>query len=504
MTEASAELLQELFRASPDAVVVVDTSGRIEMASPAVEALFGWRPDELVGEPVEVLIPTEAHEVHRRHRAAYALHPRARAMGSGLDLKGRRRDGSTFSVDVSLAPLLLGGANLFGAFVRDSTERRRNEHLLRSVNEISRQLLAGRPTAETLRLTASEARELVDAAAAWVAVPAGRGVLTVEAADGEGTEALMGAQLGGETSLSARAMADGEPISVDDMSAEPAVLAAARGLGLGPGLYLPMAAEDRAVGALVVARRSGEDAFTFSEASALDMFASAAAIVLSLGSARAELEELRLVSEHERIARDLHDTVIQHLFALGMTLQSLHRLADGLVAERLDSAVASIDEVIREIRETIFDLSSPDVGGDDLRRRLRQVASEASPQLGFEPRVAFRGPVEAAVPEEVVPHLLSAAREALSNVARHAKASSAEVVLDARGATILLSVADDGVGIGNAPAAGAGLANLASRADKLGGELKVTRRHPAGTLLEWRVPRGSAGASAQPGDRRDV
>jgi PAS domain S-box-containing protein len=145
VTGASAELLQELFRASPDAVIVVDASGRIEIASPAVDTLFGWRPDELVGEPVEVLIPTEARGLHRRHRAAYALHPGARAMGTDLDLKGPRRDGSTFFVDVSLVPVLLGEAKLVGAFVRDSKERRRNEHLLRSVNEIRRQLLPGGP-----------------------------------------------------------------------------------------------------------------------------------------------------------------------------------------------------------------------------------------------------------------------------------------------------------------------------------------------------------------------
>jgi PAS domain S-box-containing protein len=488
VSEGGPELERALLRASPDAVIVVDASGRIEMASPAAETLFGWPPEELVGQAVELLVPEDARHLHERHRRAYAARPTARAMGSGLELRGRRRDGSTFPVDVSLAPVVLDGTWRVGVFVRDATERRRGEDLLRHVNEISRRLLAGRPTAETLGLTAHRARGLVGASAAWVVVPAGPGTLTVAAADGEGTEALLGAELSGEASLSARAMAEGAPIPVADMAGEPAVLVHARPLGLGPGLYLPMAAEEGPIGALVVARPSGQDPFTPAEADVLEVFASASAIVLALGRAREELEALCLVAEHDRIARDLHDTVIQRLFALGMNLQSLERLADGVVGERIGAAVGAIDEVIREIRETIFDLSRPDTGGPDIRRRLRQVAGEAAAQLGFEPRVGFRGPVEAAVSDEVAPHLLAAAREALSNVARHARAQSVEVVLSAQDGSLVLSVADDGVGTSDGPSAGHGLANLAARADRLGGKLRLSPRRPRGTVLEWQVP----------------
>lgn len=488
MGEARPELERALLRAAPDAVIVVDGAGRIEMASPAVESLFGWAPEEIVGQPVELLVPEDARALHERHRSAYASHPAARAMGSGLELRGLRRDGSTFPVDVSLAPVVLDGTRCVGAFVRDATERRRGEDLLHHVNEISRWLLASRPTADTLGLTAHRARDLVGGSAAWVVVPVGPGTLAVAAADGEGAEALLGAELSDEASLSARAMAEGVPIPVADMKAEPTVLAAARTLGLGPGMYLPMVAEEGPIGALVVARAAGQDSFTPAETSALEMFASAAAIVLALGRARDEIEALRVVSEHDRIARDLHDTVIQRLFALGMNLQSLQRLADGVVGERIGGAVGAIDEVIREIRETIFDLSRPDTGGPDIRRQLRQVADEATAQLGFEPRVRFHGPVEAAVSDEVAPHLLAAAREALSNVARHARAQRADVLLSFKDGSLVLSVADDGVGTSDGPSAGHGLANLAARADRLGGKLRLAPRHPRGTVLEWWVP----------------
>jgi PAS domain S-box-containing protein len=488
VTATPSELSDALLLASPDAVIVVGSSGRIEMANPAVESLFGYRPDELVGQAVELLVPEAVREVHERHRGGYTAHPVTRAMGSELALYGRRRDGTTFPVDVSLAPVVVGGAQRVGAFVRDATERRRGEDLLRYVNEISRKLLAGQTTTETLSFTAGRARALVGAAAAWVVVPLGRGALAVAAADGEANEVLVGAELPGEASLSARVMAEGIPLVIGDMAADPAVLPQARALGLGPGLYLPMISDDASIGALVVARSAGETPFDSAEARSLEVFASAAAITLSLGRARQELEQLELVTEQERIARDLHDTVIQRLFALGMSLQGLQRLADGVVGERIGVSVDAIDQVIREIRETIFDLNRPDTGGPNIRRQLRQVAAEASGQLSFEPRVGFRGPVEAVVSDELVPHLLAAAREALSNVARHATARAVEVVLAAKDSSVTLSVADDGIGLPEGLSAGHGLANLAARAEKLGGKLRLASRRPNGTLVEWSVP----------------
>jgi len=482
------ELEVALLRASPDAVIVVDGTGHIEMANPAVESLFGWPPDELVGQPVELLIPEDLRDLHRRHRATYTTRPATRAMGSGLDLRGRRRDGTSFPVDVGLAPLAVDGYTWIGAFVRDATDRRRGEDLLRFVNEISRALLAGQPTAETLRLTAGRARALVEADAAWVVVPRDGAQLAVAAADGNGAEVLLGAEVSATHSLSSRVMREGRPLVVADMARDPAVIAGVRHLGLGPGLYLPMAADSGAMGTLVVARGAGCPTFEPAETQVLEVFSAAAAIVLSLGQARAELETLRLVSEHERIARDLHDTVIQRLFALGMSLQALQGLTEGIVRERVAEAVVTIDDVIREIRETIFDLAQPEAGAAGIRRRVREVVGEAAQQLGFAPRVAFRGPVEAAIDDRLLPDIVSVVREALSNVGRHARASAAEVVLDARNGSIVLSVADNGVGFGGGPSAGHGLANLEARATKLGGELRLTRRHPSGTLLQWRVP----------------
>jgi two-component system, NarL family, sensor histidine kinase DevS len=490
VTDDHRQLLQAMFEASPDALIVVDQDGRIELASPAAEKLFGYRVDEIEGQPIEFLLPEDRRQLHESYRIDYSKDPEGRPMGVGLDLLGRRNDGSVFPVDISLAPTSLNGRLRVGAFVRDATERRRGENVLRFVSEISQRVLAGGSIPDMLILTAQRARSLVGAAVAWIAVPdsAAADQMVVAAADGDKSGGFVGASVPRASSLAAQVMNEGRTILVEDMTAEPAVLREARAADLGPGLYIPMLSERDPLGALVLARSHSEAPFGAGEVSVAEVFASAAAIVLALGSARQSLEDLRMASEQERIARDLHDTVIQRLFALGMRLQAAERLADPAIAERIRGAVDAIDQVIREIRETIFDLNRPGSSGPNLRQVLRGVAGESAEQLGFAPRLAFRGPVEAAVSDELSQHLVMVLREALSNVSRHAQASTVDVVLIASDGSVTLSVSDDGVGMEQGLSAGSGMENMRTRARQLGGELLVSGRNPAGTLLQWRVP----------------
>ena len=488
-SEADPGLTEELVVVSPDAVVVVDGDGTILMASPALRTLFGYEPHEVVGQPVEVLMPPRFQVGHVRHRRGYLADPHTRPMGAGLELEGRRKDGIGIPIDVALAPVDLGDRRLVAAFIRDITERRRTEAVLRFSNEVNQALLSDGDIGAALNLIAGRARRLVGGSAAWIVAPTRSDGLVVAAADGPGADSLLGVPVP-EDSLSARTMADRKPVGVVNMSEDPEVLLEAKGLGLGPGLYVPLAADD-VVGALVLARTPDQEPFRSADVSVAEVFASAAGVALSLGRARAEIEELRFATEHDRIARDLHDTVIQRLFALGMGLQGAQRLASPPVAERIDSAVDAIDQVIREIRETIFDLQRPPVG-HRIRDRLREVTSEATAQLGFAPTLSLRGPVETTIADSVVPHLVAVLREALSNTARHARATRAEVVVAAEGAMIGLRVTDDGVGLPAERRPGHGLANMAARATALGGSFRVEPRPGGGTLLEWDVPAGPA------------
>jgi two-component system, NarL family, sensor histidine kinase DevS len=198
---------------------------------------------------------------------------------------------------------------------------------------------------------------------------------------------------------------------------------------------------------------------------------------------------LSMAEEHERIGRDLHDTVIQRLFATGMTLQAAVATNPApATADRLNTAIDEIDATIREIRTAIFGLQTRTVA-TGTRDQVLELAADARRSLGFAPRVAFEGPVETLVSPTVRDALLPSLREALSNVARHAGASAVDVELRA-GDDVVLRVVDDGVGIDPGAPPGHGLRNLRQRAAKLGGDCTLAPNPVGGTVIEWRVPAG--------------
>jgi signal transduction histidine kinase len=201
------------------------------------------------------------------------------------------------------------------------------------------------------------------------------------------------------------------------------------------------------------------------------------------------VQELALLHDRERIARDLHDTVIQRLFATGLGLQGLSRVVrDVTVADRIQAAVDDLDATIREIRSVIFELQADERGTSGCRVRVLALAAEMTPALGFEPRVRFDGPVDSIVGTDLAEHLLAALRELLSNVIRHARATAVEIRVRA-GIEVILTVEDDGVGIGDERGTGLGLANLTERARALGGSFTLDAGQARGVRAVWSVPR---------------
>ena len=484
------DLLGELLAASPDAVVVADADGTVVFASPAVEQLFGYRPDELVGEPIEILMPEAVRAAHVGHRRRFAASPSARPMGAGLRLLGRRRDGTVFPIDVSLAPVDRPGAQMVGAFVRDATDTIRAQRRLQAVNELNQALLGGQLVSDILADVARHARLLLDARAAWVVAPStdrDEPAVRVVAASGDDTDAVVGRVFPAASTLAGEAIASGQRTLVDDLSRSHWSNEIARTLDLGPTVVEPLAEADRSFGTLVVNRSHGEEPFTDLDIALLSGYAAAAAVGLKLGEVRAELEKLTMATEHQRIARDLHDTVIQRLFATGMSLQGVLNLVSGPAADRVARAVDDLDATITEIRTTIFGLRHSGDDTNSVRAQVLELVGESAVHLGFRPRVALDGPVDTAVTPGVADHLLPVVREALSNVARHAQATTAEVVVRA-GEDVELTVLDDGVGPPSEPRAGSGLRNMAERAEALGGTFEVTPRPTGGTCLQWQVP----------------
>jgi signal transduction histidine kinase len=283
---------------------------------------------------------------------------------------------------------------------------------------------------------------------------------------------------------------DPAPLRIADLSRHPA------SFGFPPNhppmrsfLGVPIRVRDQVFGNLYLTEKQGAAEFSEADQELVVALASAAGVAIENARLHQRLEQLAVLSERERIARDLHDTVIQRIFATGMGLQGLVARLDGSEArERLQQAVDELDETIREIRGTIFALEAREERGG-LRARVFELAGEAAEGIGFDPRVNFTGPVDAVVPERVAEELLKTLREALANVARHARATAVEVEVTARGGRVTLRVSDNGVGIGDgATGSGHGLDNMRARAEALRGSFRTTPAPGGGTAVTWTVP----------------
>jgi signal transduction histidine kinase len=257
-------------------------------------------------------------------------------------------------------------------------------------------------------------------------------------------------------------------------------------------LGVPIRAGGRVFGNLYLTDKQGAHEFSQEDEHLLVSLGIAAGIAVDNARLHSQVRHIALLEERERIARDLHDTVIQRLFTVGLTLQgTIPRASDPIVAERLESSVDVLDDTIRQIRATIFSLGRRQQEVGSVLTSVREVVSESVGSLGFEPKLRTDGPVDTAVGPDESDEVIAVVREALANVARHANAHSVEVEV-AVGSELVVRVIDDGVGLPagtpTAPATGHGLGHLAARAERLGGSCSVVARESGGTLLCWTVP----------------
>jgi signal transduction histidine kinase len=414
---------------------------------------------------------------------------RGEAFGN-LYLTEKRGGGPFTSADEQVVLALAAAAGLAVQNARLYEQAQRRQRWLEATSTIATLLLGGAQTAEVFPTIVQHARELADADLAYLALPVAGGALRVHAVDGEGADSLRGASIPQE-SIARAVMHDGLPTAVADARADSRVwrplLEAA---DVGPVLYVPLGGADEAMGTLVVARLHGAPEFGEEVLRLAGTFADQAAIALRLGAAAVDREQLAVYGDRDRIARDLHDLVIQRLFATGMGLEgALRSMQPPEAVQRVRRAVDDLDTTIKEIRTTIFALQSPaPAAGEGLRTAVLQAIRGASDNLGFEPSVTFRGPVDTLVPAPVGEQLLAVLREALSNTARHAAATSASVELFAGPDGLRLVVTDDGKGLAPGERR-SGLANLASRARHLGGTFRAESAEPAsGTVVTWEVP----------------
>ncbi|MBQ1079694.1 GAF domain-containing sensor histidine kinase [Nocardiopsis sp. B62] len=371
------------------------------------------------------------------------------------------------------------------------------ETWLDASGQITTRLLSGAAPEEVLRLVARRARVMAHADLAVIAMPGEEPeTLTVRVWDGPDDpcappdSGARGATLTREAdTLLGRVYLSGTPVRTDVVEFDHLGVGFLSRMGMGPVLVLPFGPPDGARGVLVLARDQDREPFQSSWLSMLSSFANQAAVALELAEARLDSERLSVLEDRDRIARDLHDTVIQRLYATALTLMgTVRRIDDSTSAGRVQAAVDDLDDTIRQIRSTIFALQSS--GGDDsasLRSQVLAVVNSATESLGFAPRLLTQGPVDNGVDDRTGEHLVAVLRELLSNAARHSEAASVDVQVSVGDDALVLRVSDDGRGIREGGHR-SGLRNIASRAQELGGAVSVVSGPEQGTQVEWSVP----------------
>ncbi|MHB9864220.1 sensor histidine kinase [Streptomyces sp. YIM S03343] len=404
-----------------------------------------------------------------------------------------KRGGAQFDEeDESVLSTLAVAAGVAIDNARLYEESRTRERWLRANAEITHSLMSGAERAEVLGLIAERARDITGAALALVAMPMeDTDSLSVELAMGSLADTHRGLVLPVDDSLMGAAFTAATPVTSQDISDDPRVSTGPqRFTGLGPAVAVPVGTGVGDVrGVVLLVRDSARSPFSEKELLPLQGFAAQAAIAMELAEHRHDVEEIAVLKDRDRIARDLHDLAIQRLFATGMTLQSAGRFIEHpAAAERVVRAVDDLDETIKIIRSTIFGLRARDgASSTGLRARVVHAVGEAAPVLGFTPSVRMEGLVDTDVPREIADHVVAVLSESLTNVARHSQADRTAVVLVTDGREVRLKVTDNGVGI---PASGrrSGLRNMAERAEQLGGSLTVDSPEGGGTTLVWLVP----------------
>jgi signal transduction histidine kinase len=394
---------------------------------------------------------------------------------------------------------LAAGGSLADENARLYQEAQRQHRWLQASGEVATSLLSGTEPRQVLAAITAQVHELSGADLVIVALPEDGGRrITIASAVGDGADSVVGLVLPADRSLAGQVLATGEPVTISDYLADPRSAEAARDLmgHIGPKMIFPLGAPGNVLGVLSVGRLRGRPPFTPAAADVIASFAAQAGVALELAARRSDAERLSLYEDRDRIARDLHDLVIQRLYATGMALEgTVSMIVVPEVANRVRNAVDAMDETIKDIRATIFALQArAENPAARLRPDIVGIVDEMAVMLGFAPSLRLGHGLDGAVGPEASEYLLTALREALSNTARHAKATKVEVSVEVDQADqLVLRVTDNGTGI-PAGTHRSGLRNLAQRAAILGGvlELGPAGTPGGGTALVWRVPRMSA------------
>jgi signal transduction histidine kinase len=493
------------------ALGVLGTDGRIASfitvgVTPEQRAKIGDPP---TGHGILGLLISDARPVRIRniadHPVSYGFPPNHPPMSSFLGapiaargtvfgniyLTNKRRGAVEFSEEDEEALVILAAqAGIAIENARLYEEATRRERFLEAMREIANATLTRADIDDTLRLIVARARELASAAVAWVAVPEHGDTLRVAVADGDAAEAIAGMTIPLEGSLSGEVVRVGASISLEDSRADGRAYAPlAEVADVGPAVYVPLSVHGRPFGTLAVANHPSEARFDAEIERLMETFGEQTAVALEYARAQQEVERLIVLEDRERIAKELHDGVIQALFAVGMGLQGAAMMsAEPGIAERIEGSVAEIDRVIRDLRNYIFGLRPGILADRQLDNAMRALVDEFGSRSG----VVTVLDLDEKVAQElthVAADVVQVTREALSNVGRHAGASTCRVSLHRIGDVAVLEVDDDGHGFDPRNVRrGEGLTNLEERTAAIGGHVSFASAPDDGTTVRVELP----------------
>ena len=456
-------------------------------------------------------LPLRLHDL-REHPKAYGFPAHHPPMKSFLGVPIRVRDvvfgnlyltekegGEDFSPeDEDLAVALAAAAGVAIENARLYEDARRRASWLEACMDVTGRMLGGeralepdKPLEESnwgLNLIADRALRESGACLSLILIPAENGSsYRVLGASGEHAGHFAGDLLALDSEAVRSVAAGGPPARIDEART---VLGPTEGLNLGELLAIDLGAHGAHHGLLILVRAAGAGGFPVTDIEMGAVFGSHVVLALELDRVHRLREQLVLFTDRDRIAKDLHDVVIQRLFAAGLSIQSLRRFTNNEAAlARIDSVTGELDETIRDLRDTIYSLRTGSGERELLSSRILQVVRSATRSLSFAPHLSLNGPVDSVLDDDTVVNLLAVISEALSNAVRHSGAESISVSVSAEDGRLLLAVEDDGCGFME-PAPGNGLANMERRAGELNGTFSISSTPQSGTRLEWTVPVG--------------
>jgi len=402
-----------------------------------------------------------------------------------------RTDGQDFTdEDEELVLALAATAGIAVENARLYEDSRRRQEWLRASAEISRELVT--PLSDDhdlLQRVAGSVERLADAEVVTIVVPAPDDPTMLETAATTGSgSGRVGDRHRLTGSLAEQTMGTGHGLRLDAVAADGGTELPGGKPPVGPVMVLPLTSGSRPRGAIVLSRGGERKPFTATELEMAEAFAGYAALALELTANRADQQRLTLLEDRDRIARDLHDHVIQRLFATGLSLQGAAASVAGTPLEdRLFRSVEDLDETISQVRTSIFALRETRTTSSSLRSTVLSVIDQLSPALPVRPTTRFVGPLDTLVAPLLVTDVEAVLREALTNVARHADAGVVEVVVEVVHGELAVTVLDDGVGL-TPSTPHSGLANLRTRAEQRGGRLALQNRAEGGLRLRWTAP----------------